>query len=243
MKISILKKGISMNVNTKRFSDHNFFTLIELLITIAIIAILAALLLPALNSAKEKAKAINCRAQLKQIGLASSGYIDDNDDYMTCSYAAQDSYLSWPVTFSGYLNVKSGYDIRTSVYICPSTTVALANRGYNVTYMPNINAFRYIGTTGAINPLYKVNSVKRPSSLRVMLDGNATILNPNDSNPWYSGICSPADTNSYVIEARRRHQGRMNYLCLDGHVDDLKLPTLRCSKEPYAWTRTGERHN
>jgi prepilin-type N-terminal cleavage/methylation domain-containing protein/prepilin-type processing-associated H-X9-DG protein len=85
------------------------FTLIELLVVIAIIAILAALLLPALNKARQRARAIACLNHLKQIGLASQMYAHDNADSLP---QTAHSRASWVLTLQPLL---SG----TNLHRCP----------------------------------------------------------------------------------------------------------------------------
>lgn len=94
----------------RAFQPRKPFTLIELLVVVAIIAILAAMLLPALSQARARAQGTRCMSQLKQLYLAFHTYADQFDDFFTprsLAYGKTDHPSMWPASLS-YSNDNPG---------------------------------------------------------------------------------------------------------------------------------------
>lgn len=235
------------------------FTLIELLVVIAIIAILASMLMPALNKSREQARSASCRNTLKQLGITALQYTNDYNDFLPLYYALAPSHVVNPQgrsqVYVWRLLQELGYGIDEKMWKttgCPTARKDLEMRpnyaveddyalyAYN-TYIGKLTGNnKEIGAQwGASCRPYKISNVRRPSSKILAGDSRQSIslafvryYTPNyrqDQSGWLHN-----DTSNFLFIAGnvRSYTYKDFELQGNGAHQPSTIEYLRPEKEP-----------
>ena len=232
-------KGINSPIRIRQISRNgnrkgrgvSSFTLLELLVVVSIIALLAGLLLPSLNRARQKSMGISCQSNLRQLGIAFAGYSASNNDYMPPALINRNGLdnfsgmhdpvngaITWMASLYPHIGIKNIHygmppkRTRKSVYVCPSI---LRPDSYYQDY--GYNAYLFccaLQTNGSVMNWGGNQQLQRISGVKFVSNSIMLCDSWGDTN-------TRRDQGYFLLSEDKicyRHAKKANVAWADGHV-------------------------
>lgn len=195
---------------------RRYFTLIELLVVIAIIAILAGLLLPVLNSSREKARSIGCLSNQKQTYLALNYYADDFNGAFPKVHNGDFAHPEEPaVEIQWFDPLISNYAYKLEFLKCPS------DKGYNYDAANHENCRQSYIMNGMFTFGLSRNSLRQTSFYVVLSERVGDTFADAPEHVCYPAFAAVTSWENKI--AKKRHGESSNYLFADGHAEAKKF--------------------
>jgi len=225
------------------------FTLVELLVVIGIIAILIALLLPALNKARDQANTLACQSNMRQVGILTANYVADNNGWLPfCSYSAPDGLASQNTIWQAYIAANSPTDnadpananptaipfnCNSLLLICPGT-VSEYFTGTGLAYASDVDTkgvttyFVAVSTEVCVRddaqygiPGRKISQFHRTSQIMLACDNYGRPILGQEGN-WAGG-----GSGAQNVRFRHNRGQNINLVFLDGHAESWEYSSCQ----------------
>ena len=203
-------------------SGNNGFTLIELMVVIAIIALLMGILLPSLNRARRQAKKITCISNMRQMGVALQAYLMDSENRLPPSSC----YLSDPNRY--WLKILTSYTGEKLLLRCPSDEAKnFIDWNLPLDEQPKDSRWSSFALNGLLDPRCSYTRGRYINIIKIKRPAYCIYVSESPSS-WTKYDHVHPETWGSLDQAKGQvswdsHNGTSNFLLVDGHAENLKI--------------------